>query len=40
MVESAVEVLVQGGKLEEDEGKWIVYAFEMARREWRREQGL
>jgi hypothetical protein len=39
MIETAVEALVQGGKLEENEGKWVVYAFEMARREWRTEEG-
>jgi hypothetical protein len=40
MVESVVEALVQGGKLEENEGKWVIYAFEMARRESRTEEGL
>jgi hypothetical protein len=38
MVEAAIEALVQGGKLEENEGKWVVHAFEMAKREWRREE--
>jgi hypothetical protein len=38
MVETAVEALVQGGKLEENEGKWVVYAIEMARREWSTEE--
>jgi hypothetical protein len=39
MVEAAVEALVQGGKVEENEGKWVVYAFEMARRQRRTEEG-
>jgi hypothetical protein len=39
MVETVVEMLVRKGQLEENEGKWVVYAFEMARREWKSEKG-